>query len=243
MQKGFVVLAFLSAAVVAVACSSSDESTFAETELPEPDGGTPISPLVPDASLDASDSGPASCPPAIPDAFAPTWKAPVKQAACSDEDLAGYWAACLEDASQTDKCAAWTKDHADCTACVEPADGSGPIQWHQNRMYYTLNVAGCLDLQHDDADNDGCGEAYNAAVQCGRESCESCFAVGGTFDQFRDCQREVQTKGVCKSYETVQGTECAGIKESGEPTLSCFKDSAETSEVFFTRVEGFFCGE
>ena len=231
-----------------VACSPDGESTFSE-ELPKPliEPG-PISDLVP-ADAGASDgggeAGPASCPPAIPASYSPTWNAPIKKAACTADELKGYYDACLAKAAQTEgdgTCKKFKTDHADCGACAEPDDGSGPIQWHVGRKFYTLNVAGCIAVAQDAPEAGKCGDAYNAAVECSRESCESCFAIGGTFSQFRACQKSVQGTGICKSYEATQAATCAGYKNPGSPALACFDSGTEAQEVHFSRVVGLLCG-
>jgi hypothetical protein len=234
----------------AVACSSTSDSTFAE-EQPRPliEPG-PVGSLVPDDAGVRGDgaggeAGPASCPPAIPAAFAPKWTAPTKRSACSAEDLKGYYDACLASPGTSEgdgTCKKFKADHADCGACAEPDDGSGPIQWHVNRTFYTVNVAGCIAVAQAAPDAGKCGEAYNAAVQCSRESCESCFAIGGTFNQFRDCQRSVQGVGICKSYEGAQAAACAGYKSAGSPAIACFNNGTEVQEAHFTRVVGLLCG-
>ncbi len=237
--------ALLAVGVVATACFSETESLF-DPEPPKPEaGGPPVGSLVPDAGLDAQkEAGPTSCTAAIPETFSPTWKPPTKTAACSKEDITAYFDACLADAGKTEPegtCTKWKADHADCGACAEPDDGSGPIQWHVNRKFYTLNVAGCIAVQQEKPEADSCGDKYNAAVQCSRASCESCFAIGGTFDQFRECQKAVQTEGICKSYETAQSEACKGTKDTSEPTLSCF-NNAENQDTHFKRVIGLICG-
>ncbi|HSO39759.1 MAG TPA: hypothetical protein VLT33_44840 [Labilithrix sp.] len=236
--------------LAAVACSSTGDSTFAE-EPPKPliEPG-PISNLVPDDAGGGGDggggeAGPASCPPAIPAAFAPTWTAPTKKSACTTEELKGYYDACLANAGQTEgdgTCKKFKAAHADCGTCAEPDDGSGPIQWHVSRKFYTINVAGCIAVTQDAPEAGKCGDAYNAAVQCSRESCESCFAIGGTFTQFRDCQKSVQGTGICKSYETTQAAACTGYKNAGSPALACFNSGTEAQEIHFTRVISLLCG-
>jgi hypothetical protein len=234
-------------ALAAVACSSSSESTFA-AEPPKPDvDERPSMTIIPDGggAADANEAGPSSCPPAIPPAFAPTWTAPVKTAACTTEELKGYYDACLADPGKTEgdgTCAKFKTDHADCGACAEPADKTGPVQWQLGRKFYTLNVAGCIAVAQAAPEPDKCGAAYNAAVQCTRESCESCFDIGGTFDQFRTCQKSVQGTGICLSYETAQGAACTGYKASGSPALVCFNNGTEAQEVHFTRVVATVCG-
>jgi hypothetical protein len=234
--------------LAAVACSGSGDSTFAEeppkTVVPPP----PISDLVPvdaGAGEAAVEAGPTSCPPAIPTAFAPTWTAPTKKAACSAEDVKGYYAACLANAGKTEPdgtCKKFKADHPDCGGCAEPDDGTGPIQWHAGRTFFTLNVAGCIAVAQDAPEPGKCGEAYNAAVECSRQSCESCFAIGGTFTQFRDCQKNVQGTGLCKSYENAQAAACTGYRAAGSPALACFNSGSEAQEVHFSRVISLLCG-
>jgi hypothetical protein len=130
-------------------------------------------------------------------------------------------------------------------ACAEPDDGSGPIQWQLSRKFYTLNIAGCIAVtQAAGPDPEKCGEAYNAAVQCGRESCTYCFGLpNATFNTFTECQKQVGKQGICKSYETTHAAACPGYKDAGSPTLGCFNNGGtETQEVHFTRVVSLTCG-
>jgi len=235
--------------LASVACSPSNDSTFAE-EPPKPliEPG-PISALVPpDAGAlegGGGEAGPTSCPPAIPASYAPKWNAPAKKAACTAAELKGYYDACLANAATTESdgtCVRYKADHTDCGSCAEPDDGSGPIQWHVSRKFYTLNVAGCIAVAQNATEDGKCGDAYNAAVECSRVSCESCFAIGGSFTQFRECQKSVQNTGICKSYETVQGRTCMGYKDAGSPALACFNSGTEAQEVHFSRVIALICG-
>jgi hypothetical protein len=255
MVKAFAASAFAFAVLfggglAAVACDSSPESTF-DPEPPKPDvEDGPISSLIPDGGGPGDGSpeaGPASCPPAIPAAFAPTWTAPTKTAACTAPQLKGYYDACLADPAKTEADGTCSKfkaaaDTAACGACAEPDNKTGPVQWQLNRKFYTINVAGCIAITQNAPEVGKCGEAYNAAVQCTRQSCESCFDIGGTFDQFRDCQKSVQGTGICKSYETAQGTACTGYKDTGSPALACFNSGTELQEAHFTRVVATICG-
>ena len=240
--------------LVAVACSSTPDSTFSG-DPPKPDAGDEqISQLLPDGGREASpEAGPATCPPAIPATFTPTWTAPTKKAACTPEDLKEYYAACLADPGKTEPDGTCTKFKtatatAACGACAEPDDKTGPVQWQLNRKFYTLNTAGCISVSAVTTtfpEPGKCGEAYNAAVQCTRQSCESCFAIGGSFEQFRDCQKSVQGTGICKSYENAQGLACMGYRSNGppvSPALVCFNSGTETQEVHFTRVVAALCG-
>jgi hypothetical protein len=240
-------LSLASTALCAVGCSSPTQSEFS-SEPPKADAEALPGSLLPEAGTGTSaDAAPSSCPPAIPATFAPVWKAPAKAAACTTDELTGYFDACLKDPSTSEangSCASWKAAHAACGACAEPTDNSGPIQWQLGRKFYTLNIAGCIAVaQAALPEPEKCAEAYNAAVQCARESCSYCFASGGTFNQFTECQKAVATKGICRSYENVQGVSCQGYKDANSPALTCFNNgSSETTQVHFTRVVALVCG-
>lgn len=257
MVKSFAASTLAAAAVFGMvlvsvgACSdSSDGSKFGE-DTPKPDAESDaVGPLLgetgaPDAK---GEGGTGTCTAKIPDNFKPTWKAPTKAAgACTAAELKMYWDSCLADAGKTESdgtCAKFKTDHASCGACAEPDDKSGPIQWQLSREFYTLNIAGCIAVTQTgtDAGASGCGEAYNAAVQCSRESCITCITEAQDFNLFNQCQKGVGMKGICKSYETAQGAACTGYKDAGSPALTCFPADSESQESFFTRVVSVTCG-
>jgi hypothetical protein len=247
--SGLVLAALLSATLVVVACSSSDNSEF-PGDPPKPDAQADApGNLLPDGGGSDGEAGATTCTAKLPDPFTPVWKAPTQApAACTAQELKLYWDSCLANVSKTEAdgtCAKFKTDHATCGACTEPDDKSGPIQWQAGRKFYTLNVAGCIALEQagTDAGASGCGEAYNAAVQCSRESCISCITVANSFPLFSECQKSVGMLGICKSYETAQGVACQGYKNAGSPALECFpKTSSEPQETFFTRVVAVTCG-
>lgn len=251
----FGVCGSLLGSLVFVGCSSSPDSTFpgdppkpdAEPDAPGalfPEGGGPDS---------GGEGGPGMCTPKTPSPFTPVWKAPVKApGACSAQQLKDYYNACLVNptATETDgTCANWKKDAANvtCATCTEPDDQGGPIQWHLTRQFYTLNVAGCINLKQDgtDAGAAGCGEAYNAALDCERQSCLTCISEAKSFTLFSACQAETKTKG-CMTYETMKTSACGSYTGAG----ACFPNSTEKtelqgtglSETFYTRVLGVTCG-
>ena len=237
------------ATFVVVACSSSDNSQF-PGDPPKPDA-EPDSPgsFLPDSGKADGEGGATSCSPKLPDPFTPTWTTPLESAdACSTAELKQYWDACLANAAKTEgdgTCASFKAAHATCGACAEPVDNSGPIQWQAGRKFYTLNVAGCIALEQGgtEAGATGCGEAYNAAVQCSRQSCISCITEANSFPLFSECQKAVGMQGICKSYETAQSAACKGYKDAGSRALACFPTTpSESQETFFTRVVGISCG-
>ncbi len=238
----------IASAAGVIACEQPVESTF-DPEPPKRDAAPEpevpnLQPELQQGDGGGGEGGAVKCSPSIPANFVPTWMAPTKSTACSADDLKAYYDACLVNPGTTEAdgtCTKWKADHADCGACAEPDTGAGPVQWHSNRKYYTLNVAGCIAIQQDKMEPESCGERYNAAVECTRQSCEACFASGGTFDQFRDCQKSVQGQGICKSFDNAQATACQGYKNPGEPTIACFNSGAESQEAHFLRVIGLVC--
>lgn len=257
MQKpsAFLLTMFMlgaSSAIVA-ACSDDDESTFGEGK-PEAGADSPGTFNVDggggdDGSLPGDAEPGAKCEPVIPDGYKPAWNPPSRTDAgpgpCSDGDVAAYYDACLASLGSPDAgsaCDAWKTANAACTTCIEPADNSGPIQWYQQRYYYTLNVAGCIAIKQEKFGETDCGGAYNAAVTCEREACSGCFKTGSsTFGDFRTCQNAASMVGICKSLETQQSATCSGVK--GDPATSpCFKGTSEDEKTFFTRAIGIFCG-
>jgi len=246
--SGLVLTVVFGGGLAAVACSSPAESTFSP-DPPKPDAeDSSTGSLIPDGGGpgDGSEGGPSSCAPAIPATFAPSWTAPVKKAACTDAELKAYFDACVADPGKTEgdgTCKKFKTDNPECSACAEPDDNTGPVQWNLNRKYQTLNTAGCIAVAQGAPEVGKCGEAYNAAVQCGRQSCEFCFGLGGTFTQFQDCQKLAGGTGICKSYENAKTAPCVDYRKAGSPALVCFNDGGtETKEVHWSRVIGLLCG-
>lgn len=237
----------LVAIFAAAACSSETESTFTAPP-PQPEAApAPESPLLAEAGPAAADAeaGPSSCPPSMPETFAPTFTAKAKQSACTTEEIAAYYTACLADPGTTENdgtCAAFEAAHATCVSCAEPADDTGPVQWQNGRKFYTLNVAGCIAVTQGDGAAGSCADAYNAAIECSRQSCESCFDLGGTFDQFAACQQSALGSDGCKDYVTTESQACTGYKAAGAPAVPCFTEGSETQEDHYTRFVGLLCG-
>jgi hypothetical protein len=197
------------------------------------------------------DAGPVSCTPALPATFTPVWNRPLKSAACSADDLAGYHDACtpyLNGAS----CTSWVAAHTGCAACLQPTDNSGPIQTYRDRLYFTLNIAGCISLAEA---SDSCAKPYDAFYQCLRQSCDACFEQArATYPDFQACQTKSATAS-CSSYNTTKTSACVGVKNAGGAP-QCFPTADEAaamasgdaatasaaSRSHFIRVEGIFCG-
>jgi hypothetical protein len=234
-------------ALAVIACSDDSSSEFQETSADaggSQDAGTGF---IVDSSSAADGAASASCNPALPDGFAPTWNPPKKSAACSAAQLGEYYEACLTThaADAGDPCKTWTDANASCAQCVEPADGSGPIQWHRDRYYFTLNVAGCLAIQRSELGAGQCPAAYSAAIECERASCDGCFsAANATFGDFQVCQKAAKAN-TCTSYEGKVSDACgAGYSTpDGGTSYECFRQPGDANQKdHFVRVEGIFCG-
>lgn len=233
-------------ALAVAACESEPSSSFNENEK---DGGfTDTGPgFNTDGNATGKDAvGPVSCNPSLPASFKPVWNAPKKSTACSLEELGGYFDACLTNQGPDagNPCKTWTDAHASCAACIEPSDNSGPIQWHRDRFYYTLNVAGCLAISRGEMDEGQCPATYAASIQCQRDSCNDCFRVeGATFPDFQKCQGSAKASA-CAGYEGKIGQVCGTTYNDPDGgAYDCFRQSQDANQKeHFVRVEGIFCG-
>ncbi len=249
MQKG---RAFLSVgltvgllALAVAACESETGSSFDETE--QDAGSTDTGPgfNTDGSSNDQDGRGPIECSPSLPNSFSPNWKPPTKSSACSQAELGEYFDACLTSHGPDagDPCKTWTDAHASCAACIEPADNSGPIQWHRDRFYYTLNVAGCLAISRDEMNPGQCPATYAASIQCQRDSCSDCFLIdNATFPDFQKCQGSAKASA-CASYESKISEICGTTYNDPDGgAYDCFRQSSDADQKqHFVRVEGIFC--
>jgi hypothetical protein len=231
---------------VAGACSSEGESKFSERPADaEPDANDQGGFVFDGGGRPDSAPGPSACAPKIPATFQPAWKAPTRKSSCAPAELQGYYDACLTPASPDagDPCKAFKDAHAECSFCVEAPDNTGPIQWHRERVYYTLNVAGCFSLLLNQKAEGQCPAAYAASVQCQRESCEKCFdSPDVTFSVFQKCQQSAK-EDACKSYDATFKSQCASALSAADAgVVECGPKSSETAKEHFTRVMEIFCG-
>jgi hypothetical protein len=231
-------------ALAAAACESETGSSFNDSEN---DSGTiDTGPgFVVDGSSGNDGTTPVSCDPKLGAGFTPTWKAPTKANACTEAELGEYFDACLTNQGPDagDPCKTWTDAHASCTACIEPADKSGPVQWHRDRYFYTLNVAGCLALERNEPEEGKCPATYAASIECQRAACDGCFQTpNATFENFQTCQKSAKASA-CAGYEGKIGQVCGTTYNDPDGgAWDCFKSDKDTAKQHFVRVEGIFCG-
>ncbi|HVH45916.1 MAG TPA: hypothetical protein VM925_26365 [Labilithrix sp.] len=233
-------------ALLAAACENSEPaSNFGEGE--EDSGSSAeTGTFNVDAGSIVDSIAPVSCTPSLPPTFKAAWKAPTKASACSPTQLSEYFDACLTGKAPDsgDPCKAWTDANGTCASCIEPADNSGPIQWHRDRYYHTLNLAGCLALKRNEPNEGQCPASYAASIQCQRESCDDCFRTpNATFDDFKKCQASAK-KDACASLEATVGQTCGTTYNDPDGgAYDCFNSGAEAVKLHFVRVEGIFCGQ
>jgi hypothetical protein len=228
------------------ACESETPSNFNEGEKDGASGDTG-----PGFNVDGNTTGqdqqvPVTCNPALPTNFAPVWKPPAKATACSTKELGDYYDACLGNVGTADAgsiCTAWKEANKACGDCIEPADNSGPIQWHRDRTYYTLNLAGCLSLERNEPEEGKCPATYNASIQCQRDSCSGCLLQSNAqFKDFQNCQANAKATG-CKTYNDKIVPVCGTtFNDIDGGAYDCFRPTGEQERPHFIRVEGIFCG-
>lgn len=226
-----------------VACEDDTGSTFEDT--PEDAGPLDTGPVFETDGGSSDANVPVTCDPVLPAGFAPTWTPPVPSAACTADALGAYFDACLGNLGQPDAeqtCTAWLAANEACGTCIEPDDGSGPVQWHRERAYYTLNVAGCLSLLRNETAAEQCPATYNASIQCQRESCGGCLLqTSAQFQDFQNCQAEAKA-GDCATYESAFSAACGTtFNDEDGGAYGCFRASGEDARTHFVRVEGYFC--
>jgi hypothetical protein len=247
-------IACASVGLVVLACGETESSTFpgdsvdASTESPPVFGGSSGT----SSSGTVGDGGTpgAKCEPVIADGYKANFKVPAAPPApgpCTDTTIGTYYDECIGTLGQADnktRCDAWKAANAACGACIEPTDNTGPIQWHRDRFYYTLNVGGCIAVQQAKFAETDCGYAYGAALNCARDACAGCFETGkSTFNDFLNCQNAADMVGLCKSLQTQVGAACTDVQTT-DPTKGCFNaNNAEDAKVHRSRVIGYFCAK
>lgn len=232
-------------AFAVVACSDDAASKFpdGQEDSGSPDTGPGF--ISPDSGSDGNAA--VSCNPSSA-AFTPAWKAPTQSASCSAQQMSTYYDACLTTQAPDagDTCKAFTGEAANtaCAACLEPTDNSGPIQWHHDRYYYTLNVAGCLSILRSEPNDGQCPATYGASLDCQRAACDGCFSTpNATFPDFQACQASAKGGTACSSFESKISQVCGTTYNDPDGgAYGCFANNGETAKEHFVRVEGYFCG-
>ncbi len=229
-------------------CTNDPPSTFENP--PAPDNGPGVDPgTFPPSTGDITNNDPggtgAVCKLKELPSFTPTWRAPhaAQKTACSKADIAAYSDACLALPHDKARCDTYTREHAVCATCLQTQAtdaNQGVIQWRA-RNAYTINVAGCIALTQNDTSTKGCGAAYDAAIECRRQSCDACLAGDqpATFESYSACQKEAGKTTVCDTLARTQKGTCGDLTSSGKPTAVCFASSGSAA---FQQIATVFCG-
>jgi hypothetical protein len=231
------------ASVCVVACSGSEASTFKDVPDAEPVVDT-------DANTTfGEDAGPDDggvCAPSAITGFTAKYRAPAAPnlTACTAAQLDGYYAACLTQPLDEKKCTDFTAALGTCGTCLDTSDTAGafgPVIWHDQDKYFTVNIPGCIALKQQDTGTAGCGAAYESLLQCNRRSCESCLVgVSATFKKFTDCQRDAKTT-TCLDYYKKESAACAKLS-TGTPADICIPPAGSTLKDAFKLIAPIFCG-
>lgn len=242
-------------ALVVIACSSDDGDSVFKPGAEDAGFDTGPGQFTLDDGAPKEDAN-VTCTPKIPSDFSASGTkltaTPVQQV-CAQEDLSGYFAACLaKDAKnnaklKTQDCTDWRAAHDACAKCIEPEDLSGPVQLFGERLYYLYNFAGCLGIVQGKTDKGSCADAFNVVQECQQQSCDSCVTKpGANFgEDYSKCRNDALTKD-CSTYASTRNSTCkatgyldASVKNSGSECLATVAGEAEGN--VFVRLAAKFC--
>jgi hypothetical protein len=233
-----------------VACGGSgDQSLF--------NGGTPDSGL-PAPGYDAGtfntgnqgdDAGEApACIPITSGTFTPSWKKPTPfaQAACTAAQIDGFYSACLSPPVDKSTCESFVKANGACSTCIQSQEvdaTQGPVIWHSQNAYYTMNIAGCIANEQKDLSANGCGASYQALLECRESACTACFSNGGgSFQNFIQCEQ--QAAEPCAPFSTAMHNACGdSIHDAGSPASACVPPASTSALDVYKRIAPLFCGQ
>jgi hypothetical protein len=239
----------LATAPLAFACSGNDkESTFGSETNNEPARDYDAGNFFDDVRSDR-DTRPSQCAPDPTTSYSPTWRPPTafKQGACTQDEIDGYYQACLANIADPAPCAKFAADHAGCTKCIESKDTDanlGPVVWRQKRSYVTMNVEGCIARTLNNLDPNACGALYSAAIDCKRSLCSSCFELKEpSYQKFQTCQDSA--KDLCQTYTNAWNDKCPVLRTTeNNPGAAdqCFPKENTTKGAYFA-LAPLFCGK
>jgi len=214
--------------------NSQDDSGAA---APPYEGGS----LIP--NLDANADATFACTPAALGTYKAVWKKPATPTTneCNAQQLEDFYDKCLLEPLTSTDCTTFIAANGDCSTCLQSDDTDstyGPVIWHSNHAYYTLNTAGCIAIQQGDSSATSCGAAYQEIVQCEETACNACGAAD--YSEFPQCESNAGS-GECSDYATTEGTTCgAELKDASDPGAVC-KSAPDTADAYQI-IAPIFCG-
>jgi hypothetical protein len=235
------------ASLATTACGGSgDASVFnqpaAEAGAPiQTDSGTTLG-----TGDDESNDGPCS-PAPLAASFAPVWKAPIASASgvCTASQIQGFYDACLGAGVTAAECTNFTGSNSSCASCLQSNDTDakyGAVIWHDNRSYYTINLAGCIADEQKDMSSTGCAAAYQAVLQCKEAACTQCYDPStGDFTRFAACEGNADSE--CSKYQAAEATACGGdLADASSPASACEPGPGANGEDAYLLVAPVLCG-
>jgi len=166
-----------------------------------------------------------------------TWTPPraINPSGCSDAQIAGYYAACLNGGSgcSTFEGAAANKN---CVACINSQitdSAYGPLIAVPNNVVYA-NIGGCIALTTGDVSSTGCGAKAWEASECEDKACsDNC--VGAQFADYQKCTNAAAS-GTCANEVKA---EC-DLSDAG--SVAACNLNASTFQDLYTSITTVFCG-
>jgi hypothetical protein len=201
---------------------------------------------LPAAGSDASDSDGAviSCPPVDVSSFSPPpyHAANPPRAACTQDLVDAFYAACLAGSSTDQTCAPFSAtgdaSHKACAACILSQDTDptyGPLVQHKGTV--SLNLSGCIEVR--DAQNGlACAKAYQSSADCDDAACAAKCPVtdDASFTAYKACTQAAASNG-CKAYTL--GISCAAGEADGGPASVCF--AGQSFQDLYKSIVPVFC--
>jgi hypothetical protein len=166
-----------------------------------------------------------------------TWTPPraINPTGCSDAQIAGYYAACLNGGSG---CSTF-EGAANNTACVKcinslSTDSAyGPLIAVPNNVVYA-NIGGCIALTTGDVSSTGCGAKAWEASECEDKACSDNCA-GAQFADYQKCTNAAAS-GTCANEVKA---EC-DLSDAG--SVAACNLNASTFQDLYTAITTVFCG-
>jgi hypothetical protein len=244
---GAFALAACEGAAAQEASAFVDPPDASEAATPEYDSGTLFHEDAAPKDDATSGDGGTCAPEALPPSFTATWHVPnaFGTGACTPAQIDQFYTACLTPPIDSMTCGAFVAANGVCSTCLESTDKDakyGPVIWHSNRTYFTLNIAGCIANAQADTSAKSCGAAYQAVLECKQTACEGCFLTGGGFSAFSACQTAAG-KAVCKAYGDAMSDTCGkDLRDAGSPSSVCLPPSGTSTKEAYKRIAPLFCG-
>jgi hypothetical protein len=182
------------------------------------------------------ETGP-TCSPSDVNAADLTWTPPrpINPSGCSDAQIAGYYAACLNGGSG---CSTFEGANANkaCVACINSNitdTAYGPLIAVPNNVVYA-NIGGCIALVTGDVSSTGCGAKAWEASECEDKACsDNC--VGAQFADYQNCTKAAAS-GTCANEEKA----VCDLSDAGN--VAACNLNAQTFQDLYTSIATVFCG-